>query len=161
MIFLVRFKMDGFFFTCTVARKWRFTLIRDWIVHFDVSSLWSKSGRSKIWPSIINKVDQVVKGYDCARFGSIKWQVTVMLVTTLCWWFYDGDRLKMLVTESLCWRLLSLCWWFSQCIKSVTNIKLITNSNLSPKHLVTNIRHQHRCNLTILWAPLDGEISYF
>ena len=42
---------------------------------------------------------------------------------------------------SLCWRLFSLCWRFSQCFKSVTNI-----SNLSPTHLVTNIRHQHRCN---------------
>ena len=48
--------------------------------------------------------------------------VTVMLVTTLCWWFYDGDRFKMSVTESLCWRLFPLCWWFFQCIKSVTNI---------------------------------------
>ena len=50
--------------------------------------------------------------------------VIVMLVTALCWWLYDGD-----------------CWWFSQCIKSVTNI-----SNLLPTHLVSNIRHQHRCN---------------
>ena len=24
----------------------------------------------------------------------------------------DGDRFKMLVTESLCRRLFSLCWWF-------------------------------------------------
>ena len=67
--------------------------------------------------------------------------VTVMLVTTLCWWFYDGDRFKMSVTESLCWRLFPLCWWFFQCIKSVTNI-----SNLSPIHFVSNIRHQHRCH---------------
>ena len=51
----------------------------------------------------------------------------------------------MLVAESLCWRLFLLCWWFSQCIKSATNI-----SNLSPIHLVSNIRHQHRCNLAIL-----------
>ena len=62
-----------------------------------------------------------------------------------CWWLYDGDWFEMLVAESLCWRLFSLCWWFSQCIKSVTNI-----SNLSPTHLVSNIRHQHRCN-RFLW----------
>ena len=30
---------------------------------------------------------------------------TLMLMTTLCWWFYDGDRFKMLVTDSLCRRL--------------------------------------------------------
>ena len=77
--------------------------------------------------------------------------VTVMLVITLCWWFYDGDRYKMLVTESLCWRLFSLCWWFFQCIKSVTNIL-----NLSPKHFVSNIRHQHRCHHEI--AVSDGAI---
>ena len=53
-----------------------------------------------------------------------------------------GD-IVMLVAESLCWRLFSLCRWFSQCIKSVTNI-----SNLSPTHLLSNIRHQHRCNLS-------------
>ena len=64
-----------------------------------------------------------------------------MLVTSLCWWLYDGDWFQMFVAESLCWRLFSLCWWFSQCIKSVTNI-----SNLSPTHLVSDIRHQHRCN---------------
>ena len=48
--------------------------------------------------------------------------MTVMLVTSLCWWLYDGDWFEMLVAESLCWRLFSVCWWFSQCIKSVTNI---------------------------------------
>ena len=42
-------------------------------------------------------------------------EMTVMLVTSLCWWLYDGDWLRY-------WRLLSLCWWFSRCIKSVTNI---------------------------------------
>ena len=48
--------------------------------------------------------------------------VTVMFMTSLCWWLYDGDWFQMLVAESLCWRLFSLCWLFSQCIKSVTNI---------------------------------------
>ena len=42
-------------------------------------------------------------------------RVTVMLVTSLCWWLYDGDQFEMLVAKSLCWR-------FFQCIKSVTNI---------------------------------------
>ena len=76
------------------------------------------------------------------RIGQL---VTVMLVTSLCWWLYDGDWFEMLVAESLCWWLFSLYWWFSLCIKSVTNI-----SNLSPTHLVSNIRHQHRCNLANL-----------
>ena len=61
--------------------------------------------------------------------------VTVMLVTSLCWWLYDGDWFQMLVAESLCWRLFSLCWRFSQCIKSVTNIL-----NRSP---ISQTCHQH------------------
>ena len=43
--------------------------------------------------------------------------VTVMLVTTLCWWFYPVIN------------------------KQVTNIL-----NLSPTHFVSNIRRQHRCH---------------
>ena len=40
------------------------------------------------------------------RFCSaIKMMATVVLVTTLCWWLYDGDRIKMLVTETPCCRL--------------------------------------------------------
>ena len=62
-----------------------------------------------------------------------------MLVTSLCWWLYDGDWFKMLVTESLCWWLFSLCWWFSLCIKSVTNIL-----NRSP---TSQSCHQH------IWSP--------
>ena len=65
--------------------------------------------------------------------------VTVMLVTSLCWWLYDGDWFEMLVAESLCWWLFSLCWWFSQCIKSVTNIL-----NRSP---TSQTCHQH------IWSP--------
>ena len=59
-----------------------------------------------------------------------------MLVTSLCWWLYHGDRFEMLVAKSLCWRFFSLCWWFfdRQHPESVTNI-----SNLSPTHLVSNI----------------------
>ena len=72
----------------------------------------------------------------------------MMLVTSLCSWLYDGDWFQMLVTESLCWRLFSLCWGFSQCIKSVINI-----SNLSPTHLVSNIRHQHRGNPKSSYDP--------
>ena len=59
--------------------------------------------------------------------------VTVMLVTSLYWWLYDGNWIEMLVAESLCWRLFSLWWWFFLCINSVTNIL-----NLSPTS-VTNI----------------------
>lgn len=47
--------------------------------------------------------------------------LTAMLVKLLCRWLYDSDSFKMLVTES------------------ITSIK-----NLSPKHLVSDTRHQHR-----------------
>jgi len=61
--------------------------------------------------------------------------VTVMLVTSLCWWLYDGYWFQMLVAESLCWWLFSLGWWFLQFIKSVTNIL-----NRSP---TSHTCHQH------------------
>ena len=48
----------------------------------------------------------------------------------------------MFVTKSLCWRHFSLCWWFFQ---SITNV-----CNLSPTHSATNIRHQHRCNRSVV-----------
>ena len=72
--------------------------------------------------------------------------VTVMLVTSWCfvtlWWWLIWDvgvRIIMLVTFFV---------MLVQCIKSVTNIL-----NLSPTHLVSNIRHQHRCNHIIpLWS---------
>ena len=88
------------------------------------------------------------------RFEVAEWQgyvlmVTVMLVTSLYKWLYHGDWFQMLVVETLCWRLFSLWLWFLQYIKSVTNI-----SNLSPTHLVSNIRHQHRFNrfdLKMFW----------
>ena len=68
----------------------------------------------------------------------------------------------MMVTDLRCWwqnhyvdDFFSLCWWFSQCIKSVTNI-----SNLSPTHLVYNIRHQHQCNRQILRFEWLQKIFY-
>ena len=77
-------------------------------------------------------------------YGDIDVGDSVMLVTL--WWWLISD-VGGCYAESLCWRRFSLCnicWWFFQCIKSVTNI-----SNLSPTHLVSNIRHQHRCNILI------------
>ena len=50
--------------------------------------------------------------------------------------------------------LVTSLWWFSQCIKSVTNIL-----NLSPIHLVSNIRHQHRCNQSIFSCKNCGRID--
>ena len=84
-------------------------------------------------------------------FADSIWWVTVMLVTSLCWWLYDGDWFQMLAAESLCWRLFSLCWWFSQCIKSVTNIL-----NRSP---TSQTCHRH------IWSPtsvtnIDLNLSY-
>ena len=66
-------------------------------------------------------------------------RVTVMLVTSLCWWLYDGDWFEMLVAESLCWRFESLFWWFSHCIWSVTNIL--------NRSLTSQTCHQH------IWSP--------
>ena len=65
--------------------------------------------------------------------------VTVMLVTSLCWWLYDGDRFEMLVAESSYWQLFSLRSLCFQCIKSVTNIL-----NRSP---TSQNCHQH------IWSP--------
>ena len=52
-------------------------------------------------------------------------KMTVMLVTSLCWCLYDGDRFVMLVTESLCWRL------YFQCIKSLWSATSVTNNNVT------------------------------
>ena len=65
--------------------------------------------------------------------------VTVMLMTSLPWWLYDGDRFQMLVAESLCCRLFSLCWWFSQCIKPVTE--------MLNRSLTSQTCHHH------IWSP--------
>ena len=77
-----------------------------------------------------------------------------MLVTSLCWWHrYVGDF--MMVTDFRRWRqnhyvgnffrfvvdFLNVKNWFNQHPEWVANI-----SNLSSTHLVSNIRHQHRCN---------------
>ena len=67
-------------------------------------------------------------------------EVTVMLMTSLCWWLNDDDWFQMLVAKSLCWRPFSLLWRFSQCIKSVTNIL-----NPSP---TSQTWHQHIWSLT-------------
>ena len=74
-----------------------------------------------------------------------------MLVTSLYWWLYDGDRLEMPVAESLCLRLF-------QYTKSVIHI-----SNLSPTHLVSNICHQHMICFNMIWfiryGPYDGPLK--
>ena len=62
--------------------------------------------------------------FGLSKSFSSEQRVTVMLVTSFRWWLYDGDWFDMLVAESF------------------------NMSNLSPTHLVSNIRHQHRCNRT-------------
>ena len=42
----------------------------------------------------------------------------VIMLASLNWWLYDGDRFKILVTEALYWRFISLC--------SVTNISQVS-----------------------------------
>ena len=62
-----------------------------------------------------------------------------MLVTLWWWLIWDvGGRIIMLATFFV--MLMILYWICYQHPKSITNI-----SNLSPTHLVYNIRHQHRC----------------
>ena len=48
--------------------------------------------------------------------------LTVMLVTTIYWLFDDGERFKMLVTESICW------WRFSLYYIGHKHLKLVTNT---------------------------------
>ena len=60
--------------------------------------------------------------FGLSKSFSSEQRVTVMLVTSFRWWLYDGDWFDMLVAESF------------------------NMSNLSPTHLVSIIRHQHRCN---------------
>ena len=74
-----------------------------------------------------------------------EWVVTVMLVTSLCWWLYDGDWFQMLVAIFVMLVIFPMYQIGHQHSESVTNI-----SNLSSTHLVSNIRHQHRCNRHIV-----------
>ena len=69
-----------------------------------------------------------------------------------CWWLDDGDRLKMLMTESLCWRLFSLSWLFF-CLKLTTNI---FNRHQHPEVVTNTFRLQHCSHLwfMVFW---DGE----
>jgi len=81
------------------------------------------------WIKIMNEtVFQCNFKCDFGNFwaGNLKKSMTMMLVTSLCWW-------------SQRWRLFAWCWW---CIKSVTNI--LNRSPISQTHLVTNIRRQHQ-----------------
>ena len=132
-----------------------------WQYHREIVTRFTKSwwqfsdvnGRNSVtfgsWRHWIIKLIALLKSQICYQhkklsptclYGLVEFWMTVMLVTSLCWWLYDGDWFEMLVAGSLCWRLFSLCWWFSPCNKSVTNI-----SNLSPTQLVSNTRR--RCKL--------------
>ena len=91
------------------------------------------------WPNVMVDITWTIN-YSLWKFNFDWWQ--------WCWCHrYVGDF--MMVTDLRCWWqnhyvgdfFFLLCWWFFQCIKSVTNIL-----NLSPTHLVSNIRHQHQCN---------------
>ena len=68
-------------------------------------------------------------------------------MTTLCWWLNDAGDLMMLLTESICWRLLLLCnTTYVALIKSPTSS--IDQQNLiCHPYFIPNIRQQHRCNL--------------
>ena len=75
---------------------------------------------------------------------------TVMLVTTLCRWIYDGDRFNILATESLCWRLSS-CWWcLVYQVIGHQHLKIVTL-------FVSNICHQHRCSLIFYLSSVTSD----
>ena len=121
--------------TCIWMQVWlRNSDVDEFKLMTDYVCWWHLSDLSSTFRTSVNNISVVV--------WRIQYRmVTVMLVTSLCWWLYDGDWFQMLVAESLCWRLFFVMLVIFQCIKSVTNI-----SNLSQTHLVSNIRHQHRCN---------------
>ena len=81
-----------------------------------------RSGVSNLDPMKFGNTNLVLSGWR-STVDLLRW-VTVMLVTSLCWWLYDGDRFEMLVAE---------------CIKSVTNIL-----NRSP---TSQTCHQ------LIWSP--------
>ena len=62
----------------------------------------------------------------------------------LCWWLIGDvdDRIIMLATFFVMLVIFSMYQIRHQHSESITNIW-----NLSPTHLVSKIRHQHRCNL--------------
>ena len=64
--------------------------------------------------------------------------VTVILVTLLCWWLYDGDWIEMLEAESLRWRLFSSCRWFSNVLNRSSTSQTCHQHIWSPTS-VTNI----------------------
>ena len=78
--------------------------------------------------------------------------MTVMMVTTSCWWSYDGNRFK-LVTESLCWRLFVMLVIFSMYLIGYQHLKLVTNTFClqHPSNIdVNNIRClQHPSNIDV------------
>ena len=71
---------------------------------------------------LILSIKSMSEAFAYPRLSMTEAFVTVMLVTSLCWWLYDGDWFDMVEAESLCWRLFSLCWWFFRCTKLVINI---------------------------------------
>ena len=85
--------------------------------------------------------------------------MTVMLVTLLCWrLIWDvGGRIIMLLIFFVMLVILSMYLIGHQHPESVTNI-----SNLSPTHLASNFRHQHRRRLNlhvgdkICWGKLQN-----
>ena len=75
-----------------------------------------------------------------ASVGYIDGGDNVML-SHWCWWLYDGDILKMLVTESLSWR-------FFHYVGDFLNVWnwLKTSHNFHQYISFSNIRYQHQCS---------------
>ena len=70
-----------------------------------------------------------------------------------CWWHNEGESLKMLAAEWLCWWLSSLCWRFSKCKESVTN----TNGLQHPSP--TTILSDPECTFLPTRCPTQEKIT--
>ena len=96
-------------------KQFTMTLHLSWI---RVSTMWSQFSKFPQRKTATSTSVADVGGKNIKSPTSCKWQsVTVMLVTSLCWWLFP------------------LCWWFSQYLKSVTYIL-----NRSP---TSQTCHQH------------------
>ena len=113
------------------------------IQNISFACFWSSNDLKQFLFIKIARIDTKKLHFLKIHFGEIcdSLMSTVMFVTSLRWWFCDGDRFVMLVAESLCWRLFSLCWWFSQYMKLVTNIlkRSPTSQHIWSPRSVTNI----------------------
>ena len=101
---------------------------------------------------------------------------SVMLATILCWWLYDGDRFKILVTDSRCWwqiqyvgNYLHYVGYFSMyqtiiildgsptsqnCHQHISSPTSLANVHI----FVTKIRHEMSCKICHFWSVFEDAL---